>query len=282
LAKDSLVQPFLKWAGGKRQLLSEIEKYVPKKITGTYYEPFLGGGAVLFHIRPKKAVVNDSNSELINTYEVVRDHIDELIEDLKTHKNTSEYYYNIRNLDRSPDYKKLSKVKRASRLIYLNKTCYNGLFRVNSNNEFNTPFGNYKDPNIVNEPVLRAVSEYLNSADIKFLCEDFEKAVKGIRKGSFVYFDPPYMPLSSSSSFTGYTLDGFNEKDQIRLRDLCIKLKERGIEFLLSNSTSPFILELYKDPQIFKIEYVYAKRSINSVGENRGKIKEVLIKGNDQ
>ncbi|WFA10068.1 DNA adenine methylase [Tissierella sp. Yu-01] len=281
MTKNILIQPFLKWAGGKRQLLKEIEKYTPKQLTGTYYEPFLGGGAVLFNLQPKKAIVNDFNTELINAYKVVRDNVDELIEDLSIHKNTADYFYNIRSLDRGPDFENLSKVQRASRLIYLNKTCYNGLFRVNSNNEFNTPFGNYKNPNIVNEPVLRAVSNYLNSADITFLNGDFEDAVKGIRKGAFVYFDPPYMPISSSSSFTGYTLDGFNQDDQTRLRNLCIKLKERGIKFLLSNSTAPYILELYKDEKLFKIEYVGAKRAINSVGRSRGEIKEVLVRGND-
>ena len=280
MTKNILVQPFLKWAGGKRQLLKEITKYTPQKLTGTYYEPFLGGGAVLFYLQPKKAIVNDFNTELINAYEVVRENVDELIQDLKTHKNTSDYFYSIRSLDRSPDYKNLSKIQRASRLIYLNKTCYNGLFRVNSNNEFNTPFGNYKNPNIVNEPVLRAVSNYLNSADITFLNGDFEVAVKGIRKGAFVYFDPPYMPISSSSSFTGYTLDGFNQADQKRLRDLCIRLKERGIKFLLSNSTAPYILDLYNDEEHFIIEYVGAKRAINSVGKSRGEIKEVLVRSN--
>lgn len=279
MAKNILIQPFLKWAGGKRQLMTEIEKYIPSKIS-TYYEPFLGGGAVLFNLQPKKAIVNDSNPELINAYEVIRDNLNELIDDLRTHENTADYFYKIRSLDRIPNFNSLNKIHRASRLIYLNKTCYNGLFRVNSNNEFNTPFGNYTNPNIVNEHVLKAVSNYLNSADITFLCGDFENALKNIRKGAFVYLDPPYMPISTSSSFTGYTLDGFNENDQIRLRDLCIKLKERGINFLLSNSTAPFILELYNDEEIFKIEYVDAKRAINSVGTNRGEVKEVLIRNN--
>ena len=281
MTKNTLIQPFLKWAGGKRQLLKEIEKYIPKELTGTYYEPFLGGGAVLFHLQPKKAIVNDSNTELINTYEVIRDNVDELIKDLSKHKNNANYFYRIRSLDRSPDFKNLSKVRRASRFIYLNKTCYNGLFRVNSKNQFNTPFGNYKNPNIVNEPILRAVSDYLNSANITFLNVDFEDAIKYIRKGGFVYFDPPYMPISSSSSFTGYTLNGFGKDDQKRLRDLCINLKERGVKFLLSNSTAPYILELYKDEDIFKIEYVNARRAINSVAKSRGEIKEVLIRGND-
>ena len=192
MTTEKLIQPFLKWAGGKRQLLKEIEKYIPelREIT-TYYEPFLGGAAVLFNLQPKKAVINDYNIDLINTYEIVRDNVDELIEDLRKHKNTSDYFYEIRSWDREPGFEDLSKIKKASRLIYLNKTCYNGLFRVNSNGEFNTPFGKYKNPNIVNEDVLRAVSKYLKKNDIRFLNGDFEEALKNMRKGAFVYFDPP-------------------------------------------------------------------------------------------
>ena len=276
MTKNILIQPFIKWAGGKRQLMKEIEKYIPDRIS-TYYEPFLGGGAVLFNLQPKKAVVNDSNPELINAYEVIRDNVDELIIDLRKHENTKEYFYDIRKIDRTPEYKSLSKVERASRLIYLNKTCYNGLFRVNSQGEFNTPFGNYKNPNIVNEHVLRAVSNYLNKNDIRFLCGDFEDSLKNIRKGAFVYLDPPYAPLSDSSSFTGYTLDGFGDEDQKRLKFMCDKLQERGVKFLLSNSTAPIILDLYKDESRYEINYVDAKRNINSVGNGRGEIKEVLI-----
>lgn len=276
MTKNILVQPFIKWAGGKRQLIKEIEKYIPNRIS-TYYEPFLGGGAILFNLQPKKAVVNDSNPELINAYEVIRDNVDELIIDLKDHENTKDYFYDIRKIDRTPEYAGLSKIKRASRLIYLNKTCYNGLFRVNSQGEFNTPFGNYKNPNIVNEYVLKSVSNYLNQNNIKFLCGDFEDSLKNIRNGAFVYLDPPYAPLSDSSSFTGYTLDGFNDNDQIRLKELCDKLQERGVKFLLSNSTAPIILDLYKDESRYEINYVDAKRNINSVGKGRGEIKEVLI-----
>lgn len=277
MTKNILVQPFLKWAGGKRQLLKEIDKYIPSKFS-TYYEPFLGGGALLFNLQPKKAIVNDSNYELINTYKVIRDNVEELIEDLEKHDNTSEYFYKLRSLDRTSEYSNLSNIERASRLIYLNKTCFNGLFRVNSQGEFNTPYGNYKKPNIVNEFVLRAVSNYLNNNDIKFLEGDFKDSLKNIRKGAFVYFDPPYMPISDSSSFTGYTLDGFGTEDQIRLKDYCDKLNERGIKFLLSNSTAPMILELYKE---YKIVYVDAKRNINSIGNKRGEIKEVLVMNYD-
>lgn len=272
--RNRLVQPFVKWAGGKRQLLSEIEKYTPKRIT-TYYEPFLGGGAVLFHLQPKKAIVNDFNSELINVYLTIKNNVDDLIKDLTKHKNEEEYYYEVREMDRTGELERLSNVQRASRIIFLNKTCYNGLFRVNSQGHFNTPFGRYKNPNIVNDVVLRAVSKYLNENDVTFGNGDFEESLRGIRKGSFVYFDPPYFPLSDSSSFTGYTLDGFSKDDQIRLKTVCDILNTKGIKFLLSNSSAPFILDLYKD---YIIEFVGATRSINSVAESRGEVREVLVR----
>ena len=276
--KDELVTPVVKWVGGKRQLIPEIEKYIPPHYT-TYYEPFVGGGAVLFHLQPKKAIINDINEELINLYQVIKDNVDELIEDLKRHKNEPDYFYKIRELDRDMrKYKSLSSVERASRIHYLNKTCYNGLFRVNSQGQFNTPFGKYKNPNIVNEVTLRAVSKYFNSANISFKCCDFEEAVKWARKGSFVYFDPPYDPVSDTSSFTGYDKGGFDRKEQKRLKELCDRLDDRGIKFLLSNSETEFILELYKD---YKIEIVHAKRSINSKGHKRGVVNEVLVRNYD-
>jgi len=272
--RNKLVMPILKWVGGKRQLLPEIRKELPNKYA-TYYEPFLGGVAGLFGTQPKAAVVNDFNSELINVYEVVRDSHEELIRDLKKHKNTSEYFYKIRELDRKKGFKEISKVKRASRVIYLNKTCYNGLYRVNNAGEFNAPFGRYKNPNIVNESVVKAVSKYLKSANIKFLYGDFEKSLKNIKKGAFVYFDPPYDPVSKSSNFTGYVEGGFGREEQIRLRDKCKDLNKRGVNFLLSNSDTKFIRELYSD---FKIIQVKATRNINSKGGKRGRVSEVLIK----
>lgn len=271
---DELVMPVVKWVGGKRQLLTEIDKYIPSHFS-TYYEPFLGGGAVFFYLQPKKAIVNDINEELINLYKVIKDNVEELIEDLKKHKNESDYFYSIRELDRDIEvYKKLTPVQRASRIHYLNKTCYNGLFRVNSQGQFNVPFGRYKNPNIVNEVTLRAVSNYFNSANITFKCCDFEESVKGARKGSFIYFDPPYDPVSDTSSFTGYDKGGFGRKEQVRLKKLCDKLNDRGIKFLLSNSETDFILDLYRD---YKIEIVQAKRSINSKGNKRGEVNEVLV-----
>ncbi|HHT49680.1 MAG TPA: DNA adenine methylase [Firmicutes bacterium] len=275
MKNNPLVAPVLKWVGGKRQLLKDIGKYIPSKYS-TYYEPFLGGGAVLFALQPNKAVVNDINEELINVYTVIRDHLEELIEDLKKHKNEADYYYEIRELDRDKKkYHQLSNVEKASRIIYLNKTCYNGLFRVNQQGEFNSPFGRYKNPNIVNEITLRAVSNYFNKAKITFKCGDFEEAVKGIRKGSFVYFDPPYDPVSDSANFTGYDKGGFTRDEQVRLKRLCDKLNSRNIKFLLSNSATGFILDLYKN---YNITIVKANRAINSKGDKRGEVNEVLVR----
>ena len=274
MAKNKLIAPFLKWVGGKRQIIPAISKMLPKRIAN-YYEPFVGGGALFFHLQPKKAVINDFNEELINVYKIIKDNVEELIIDLKSHKNESDYFYNIRSLDRGNEYSNLSNIQKASRVIFLNKTCYNGLYRVNSSGEFNSPFGKYKNPNIINEVTLRAVNRYLNSNKINILNKDFEEVVRSIKKGEFVYFDPPYDPVSKSSNFTGYVQGGFDMQDQIRLRDLCEKLNQKGVKFLLSNSATPFIEDLYKD---FEITYVKANRFINSNANKRGEIDEVLVK----
>lgn len=272
---NKLVAPVLKWVGGKRQLLPEVRKYIPKKIT-TYCEPFVGGGAVLFDIQPEKAIINDINSELINLYEVIRDDVDLLIDDLKKHKNEEEYFYKTREMDRDSDvYNNMTKIERASRIHYLNKTCYNGLFRVNQAGQFNSPFGRYKNPNITNEITLKSVGKYFNDSKIIFKCGDFEEGVKGIRKGSFVYLDPPYDPVSDSSNFTGYAKGGFDRNEQKRLKRLCDKLNKRGIKFLLSNSATDFIMDLYKE---YDIEIIKAKRAINSNGKKRGEVDEVLVR----
>jgi len=274
--KNRLVAPFVKWVGGKRQIMSSITKLMPKNIKDyKYIEPFIGGGAVLFHLQPKNGIINDFNEELINTYQVIKNNLAELIEDLKTHENTSEYFYEIRSLDREDNFEKLSKVKRASRVLYLNKTCFNGLYRVNNAGEFNAPFGRYKNPNIVNEPTLKAVSNYLNSNNIEILTGDYSKALKLADENSFVYLDPPYHPISEGSNFTGYVQGGFNMYDQVDLRIACDELNKKGIKFLLSNSASPFILDQYKD---YNIEIVKAKRAINSNGSKRGDVDEVLIR----
>lgn len=274
--KSTPVLPILKWVGGKRQLLDHIKPLIPGFTT--YYEPFIGGGAVLFDIQPKKAVINDSNPELINVYEVIKENPEELIEKLLIHKseNCESYFYEIRSLDRDREkFKSMSCVERAARIIYLNKTCFNGLFRVNSSGEFNSPWGKYKNPNIANETTIMALSTYFNRADITIKCGDYREALKGIRKGAFVYLDPPYMPISSSSSFTGYTAGGFNEEEQIALKEQCDMLDKRGVKFLLSNSSCDFIERLYEG---YIITRVGAKRTINARADKRGEINEVLVR----
>ncbi|MFN8575541.1 MAG: DNA adenine methylase [Candidatus Sericytochromatia bacterium] len=270
--KNKLVTPFLKWVGGKRQLINEIDKLKPRFTY--YYEPFLGGGAVLFNLQPKNAVVSDLNEELINVYNVIKDNSEELINDLKKHKNESEYFYKIRALDRESNFKNLSNVEKASRFIYLNKTCYNGLYRVNNSGEFNSPFGKYVNPNIVNEITIKAVSNYLNTNKISIYNKDYYEILKEIKKDSFVYFDPPYQPVSKTSNFTGYIQGGFNIDEQIRLKNCCDELNKKNIKFMLSNSDSEIIKDLYKD---YNIHYVKANRFINSNSEKRGEINEVII-----
>lgn len=275
MVKNRLVAPVVKWVGGKRQLLNEITPLIPKRFT-SYCEPFLGGGAVLFSVQPSRAIVNDLNEDLIAVYEVIRDDVEALVADLKKHENTPEYFYKIRDMDRNKElYQSLTKVERASRLIYLNKTCFNGLFRVNSLGEFNSPFGHYKNPNIVNEPVLKAVNKYLMSSNITFYSEDFAVTLDKIGKGGFVYLDPPYDPVSDTASFTGYNKGGFDRTEQIRLKQCCDDLTRRGVKFVLSNSATDFIKDLYKD---YNISVVQAKRAVNSDASKRGLVEEVLIR----
>lgn len=275
MSKNKLVSPVVKWVGGKRQLMNEITPLLPKRIT-SYCEPFLGGGAVLFSIQPYRAIVNDLNGDLIAVYEVIRDDVESLINDLQKHENTSEYFYAIRDMDRDKKaYQSMTKVERASRLIYLNKTCFNGLFRVNSLGEFNSPFGHYKNPNIINEPVLRAVNKYFTSSNITFYNEDFAATLNRVRKGGFVYLDPPYDPVSNTASFTGYNKGGFDKAEQVRLKQCCDELTRRGVNFMLSNSATDFIKELYEE---YNISVVQAKRTINSDASKRGAVKEVLIR----
>ena len=264
----------LKWVGGKRQLLPDIVPMINKKVP-LYVEPFIGGGAVLFNMQPKKAIINDYNQELINVYITVRDNLEELLDELRIHEenNSSDYYYEIRALDRAEEFAQMSNVEKAARIIYLNKTCYNGLYRVNMAGQFNSPYGKYKNPNIVNEAVLRAISNYFNTNEITILNGDYKEVLKDLEKEAFVYLDPPYMPISSSS-FTGYTEGGFGYNSQVELKKECDKLNEKGIRFVQSNSDCEIIRELYKD---YKIKTVKAKRSINSVGNKRGEINEVLI-----
>ena len=273
---NPLVQPFLKWAGGKRQLLPEIRKRVPRKYK-LYFEPFLGAGAVLFELQPKTALINDVNKELVNCYRVIKESPEELINHARTHPVNEKYFYQLRSLDRDPGFSELSSLERASRIIYLNKTCYNGLFRVNSQGQFNVPFGNYSDPVIVDEVVIRAVSKYLNEATVDISSDDFKSALSGAARGDFVYLDPPYDPLSDTSSFTGYNLHSFDRDEQERLKEVCDELDSRGCKVLLSNSATDYIRGLYSDSSRYSVIEVDASRNINSVGASRGKISELLI-----
>lgn len=272
----SLIQPFLKWAGGKRQLLPHISKFYPKTFN-RYFEPFVGAGAVFMDLKHTDIVINDLNSDLMNVYEVVKNDVDNLIELLKVHakKNDKEYYYDVRQYDRNGTLEKMSSTERAARFIYLNKTCYNGLYRVNSKGQFNVPYGDYKKPNIVNEDVLRAVSHYFNNNNITIMNVDYKEALKEAGEGDFVYLDPPYAPIDSQS-FVSYTSTGFTLEDQRELRDIFVELDERGCYVMLSNSSVSLIHELYEDyKETTKI--IGATRMINSNARGRGKVDEVLV-----
>ena len=264
-------KPFVKWVGGKTQLLPELTSRIPSNFS-RYFEPFIGGGALFFHYSPEQSTLIDINEELTNAYRVIKYQTEELITDLKRHIHEKDYYYQIRNVDRSSEYKLWSDVRRASRLIYLNKTCFNGLYRVNSKGKFNTPMGSYKNPKIVDEVNLRACSKALASAEI--INGSFLEVEEKVQGDDFVYFDPPYAPLNATSNFTGYSQKGFDNQMQLDLRNLCDRLDKKGVRFMVSNSNAPLILDLYRD---YKIELVYATRAINSKGHKRGKIPEVIV-----
>ena len=269
-----IIYPFLKWAGGKTRLIPEIKGFVPETINN-FIEPFVGAGSVFLSIKPEKAIINDLNKDLVICYETIRDNVDELIKELSklSSKNNKEDFIKIRNLDRDKEkFKKQTDVQRAARIIYLNKTCFIGLYRVNSKNEFNVPFGNYKNPRILDEHNLREISEYLKSVTI-YWC-DFEKIIGMAKPGDFVYLDPPYQPITKTSSFTSYTKDGFSDSDQIRLKNAIDKLKENNIKFLLSNSCCDFIKELYSG---YNIKEIPLRRLISASGDSRNIVKEVLI-----
>jgi DNA adenine methylase len=275
-----LVKPYLKWAGGKRQLLSAIKNYLPKGSgTYTYYEPFVGAGAVFFELQPEKALINDSNAQLMLTYRVVKENVEELIALLKIHKEKNErsYFYALRNLDRDAEqFGKLTDVEKAARLIFLNKTCFNGLYRVNSRGFFNVPYGKYKNPAICEEIVLRNINKYLNSNEVIIANADFEHAVAAAGGNSFIYFDPPYHS-PDKTNFTGYQAGGFGEQEQERLHAVMVEMTRRGARCLLSNADTDYIRRLYNQ-DCFDIIPVQARRFINSDAAGRGNVTEALIK----
>lgn len=262
-------RPFLKWAGGKSQLLKELCKYVPNEYN-RYYEPFIGGGALFFFLNKSNAVISDSNGELINTYRVVRDNVEELIKTLNKYPNDESFFYDIRKLNPL----ELEDTVRAARFIYLNKTCFNGLYRVNSKNEFNVPFGKYKNPLIVDKGNLRSCSKLLQGVTME--ASYFEKSLmkKEASEGDFIYFDPPYVPVTETS-FVGYSKKGFNIESHEMLASVFEEKAKQGAFVLLSNSDVSWVRERYAK---FEIIEVKAKRSINSNGDGRGKVGELIIK----
>jgi DNA adenine methylase len=271
-------KPFLKWAGGKSQLLNEFRKYFPKEFNN-YYEPFVGSGAVyweIFKLREegylnfKNAKISDNNYELINCYIIVRDFVEELIEQLRIHKkeHSKEYYYKIR----AQKEHELDEIQRAARFIYLNKTCFNGLYRVNRNGEFNVPMGSYKNPQIFNVADLVSASIALKHVDIENA--NYRDVLKWAEKEDFIYFDPPYAPISTTANFTGYTAAPFSITEQVDLAKMFTELNNRGCKLMLSNSWLPLTLNLYKG---FKQIELKAIRAINSNPQKRGKISELLV-----
>ena len=273
--KEVTLQPFTKWTGGKRQLLPVIRELIPKTYN-RYFEPFVGGGALFFDLAPKDAVINDFNAELINCYQQIKDNPQELIEILKVHQeyNSKEYYLDLRSADRDERIDIMSEVQRAARTLYMLRVDFNGLYRVNSKNQFNVPYGRYKNPKIVDEELISAISVYLNNNQLEIKTGDFEKAIVDVRTGDFVYFDPPYIPLSETSAFTSYTHEGFSFADQVRLRDAFKRLSDTGAYVMLSNSSSALVEELYKD---FNIHYVEATRTNGAKSSSRGKISEIIV-----
>jgi DNA adenine methylase len=270
--KAAKASPFVKWAGGKSSLLSELLKRVPKKYRN-YFEPFAGGGALFFNLNPEKSYISDENEELINTYRVVKKDLKRLIKNLEKFYYDSEFFYKIRSLDKKKGFAKLDKVKKAARFIFLNKTCFNGLYRVNGKGEFNVPFGRYTNPKILDVENLTACSKALKKTYLKRT--SYKKILNQVKKGDFIYLDPPYMPLSKTSNFTSYTKSGFNFKEQEELSKFCKKLDKKGALFMLSNSSHPEIKRLYQD---FIIEAVKAPRAINSKAAKRGSIEEIIVR----
>lgn len=264
---ETRAKPFLKWVGGKRQVLKKIRSLYPASI-GRYYEPFVGGGAVFFDLRPSEATLSDTNRELVDCYTVVRDRVEELIEALAAHVYEKDHYYAVRDLDPYD----LDPVARAARMIYLNKTGFNGLYRVNSKGKFNVPFGRYDNPSFCDERTLRACSECLAGQEIRR--GSFEMVLGAARPGDFVYLDPPYIPLSKTANFTAYQRRGFGMDNQEKLAQVFDELASRGVSAMLSNSDVPWIHERYED---HNIRVIKAVRQVNSDGSRRGPVGEVVV-----
>ena len=273
------LQPFTKWTGGKRQLLGDLRSYMPENYN-RYFEPFVGGGALFFDLAPEQAVINDFNEELINAYRQIKDKPVDLIDLLLGHKenNSKDYYLELRAADRDGRLASMTDVERAARILYMLRVDFNGLYRVNSKNQFNVPYGRYKNPKIVDVDLIHQISGYLNENDVEILQTDFADAVAGAQAEDFVYFDPPYIPLNETSSFTSYTHEGFSYEEQVRLRDTFKELTDRGVYVMLSNSSSPLVEELYQD---FNVHFVEAQRTNGAKSSSRGKISEIIVTNYD-
>ncbi|MFH2110532.1 MAG: DNA adenine methylase [Candidatus Bathyarchaeota archaeon] len=268
-----MADPILKWAGGKRQLIPNILAQFPRDYKQrAFHEPFFGGGAVFFKIKPKQGSINDVNPRLMSFYRVVRDNPDELIELAKTYRHDKDEFYRLRERFNEPG---LSDIEDASLLLYLNKTAFNGLYRVNSKGKFNVPFGRYKNPTIVDEKRISEASQILKNIEV--LCTDFTYVIDYSKEGDLCYFDPPYLPVSDTADFTSYSKDGFSFDDQIRLRDTCVSLDDKGVLFVLSNSYVETLVDKYREVDSFSVDIVKANRAINSVADKRGPVDEILV-----
>lgn len=267
-------QPFVKWVWGKRQLLSQFKDLFPKNYRN-YHEPFLWWGAVFFHLQKKQSFLSDVNAELINTYQVIQKHPFALLKFLESCQHSKEFYTEIRAWDREDNWtQKYSEVQRAWRFIYLNRTCFNGLYRVNSKGQFNVPMWAYKNPDFVQKENIMNVSKLLNETKASIKLQSFDEVVRNAESWDFVYFDPPYDVLSDTANFTSYNESGFGRDMQEKLRDVCKKLDEKWVKFMMSNHNTPFIRELYKD---FRFEIVQARRNVNRNAEGRWKVEEIVV-----
>jgi DNA adenine methylase len=282
-AQTSTAKPFVKWVGGKRQLLPELEERLPQNID-VYFEPFLGGGALFFHLahRISQAYLSDKNEELITAYKAIQMNPNLLIQELSKHKNTEEHFYQIRDVDRDSDYQwNWSPIQKAARFIYLNKTCFNGLYRVNAHGQFNAPFGNYTNPKIVDSENIYACNEVLCRPGVFLQTRSYVdvlneiKSLVNLGRSVFVYLDPPYIPLSISSSFTQYSKDGFTMKDQEELKSFCDSLTSLNVKWMQSNSSAPIVFDMYKD---YTIDTVSAKRSVSAILSGRNCVTETIIR----
>lgn len=277
------MEPVMKWAGGKRQILSKLKELLPPEalLGRTYYEPFVGGGSVFLSLAHNKAVVNDSNPELVNVYKQIKDNPNQIIALLQEHatKHCKEYFYEVRAWDRDSDYLELPADVRAARTIYLNRTCFNGLYRVNRSGYFNVPIGSYISPQIIRESQIREISDYLNNNDITILCGDFEDAVSNVKSGDVVYFDPPYdYDDDCSEGFVRYTANQFSRNDLKRLSELCDKLVALGCYVIISNNDTECVQKYFPSDKYDHI-HILGRRMINNLSAKRHGVNEVIIIG---